>query len=171
MQQPSRFALVALALCFGATLMSGCFGGAPLPTPSPTPTGFASDEEAYAAAEKTFDDYVRAENLRREGRVGPDPMSFLSGAAADDYTAAQADAEAKGLTPVGSGKVTAFEGMSTAGGSLVARACYDQSRVRAVDASGADVTSAERPDQVALELEFSLTREPSLRSQRVIGQC
>lgn len=72
----TRPALVAVAI---AVLLTACTPQ-PGPSPSPSTTGFANEEEAFAAAEATYRAYVDALNARREDPESPvDPRSFLSG--------------------------------------------------------------------------------------------
>lgn len=62
---------VAASLALAAAAMGGCAGPASPPPPEPAPL-FASDEEAFAAAEATYRAYVAASNRIDVG----DPKSF-----------------------------------------------------------------------------------------------
>src|SRR5690606_26029635 len=67
------------ALVLAAVSLSAC---APTPTPTPTPTAaFASEEEAFAAAEEVYRAYNDAGNARRNGESTRNPQDYLIGVA------------------------------------------------------------------------------------------
>ena len=55
----SRVAAVTIALALAVCVMTGC---QPEPEPSPSAPAFATEEEAFAAAEETYREYVDALN-------------------------------------------------------------------------------------------------------------
>ena len=113
-------------------------------------TGFASDEEAYAAAEETVREYLEAQNLRYEGRVGTDPTRFLTPKGAAAYNDAISKLAGEGKSLSGRAKILdlAIESGNTQG--VFVQVCLDQTSLRQVDPSGADVTPPERANVPAL---------------------
>lgn len=157
-KRPSVGAVSPAAVVVLAAL--GCLAGcAPTPTPSPTPTAaFASEEEAYAAAEKVYRAYNDALN-----EVDPvDPATFeplfvlTSGAfeAADRkfFSAMHAD----GHLISGDAVVLSVAGdsASTDYGQIALHVCLDVSAVKIVDANGASLVASTRPDVYALSVEL-----------------
>lgn len=148
--------LCALAILTSVVLLSGC---APTATPTPTPTAaFASEEEAFAAAEETYRAYTDALNA-----VDPaDPETFESTYAFSSGGFQKADREnfskmhAEGYTISGDAVVTQFVGRSTRESAevVLAIACVDVSGVTVADATGASVVNPDRPDVYEIETTF-----------------
>ena len=145
-------ALLALA----SAALVGC---SPAPEPTPTPTAaFASEEEAFAAAEETYRAYNAALNA-----VDPaDPHTFE---ATYDFTSGalqRADREnlsamhADGYSISGSSKVLKFVDGEAAPPFEVVTAiiCLDVSEVVVTDAEGASVVNPNRPDVYAINVTF-----------------
>lgn len=146
--------LAGAALCAVvlALLATGC---TPDPAPTPSPTGFASDEEAFAAAEATYRAYVDAVNARNAGATtGPKPTDFLTGAALQGELDSQRQFDELGIKLGGPMEVTAFDraevGESTASGLV----CLDVSKARVIDAESNDVTPVDRADRLGLAVDF-----------------
>ncbi|QNA92892.1 MULTISPECIES: hypothetical protein [unclassified Microbacterium] len=135
-------------------LLAGC---APDPAPTPTPA-FASEEEAFAAAEATYRAYTDALNDVDYA----DPETFepvyllLSDTAAKSTRLAFSEFHAKGITSTGDTRFYLFSGVSAdlAQGVIDANVCVDVSRVAVVDATGASIVSAERPPQQPMGVTF-----------------
>jgi len=138
--------LAATAL---AAALSACAPTAS-PTPSPTSTGFASEEEAFAAAEATYRAYVDALNQVDLS----DPATFepvyalTSGDAADQERRTLSAYHADDLTVAGQSKLTVLEPVDWDPGTGRARlaSCVDVSQVDVRDPAGKSVVAAERPD-------------------------
>jgi hypothetical protein len=138
-----RFGTVVLA---AAVLLVGC---APQPDATPTPSAtalpFATDEEAFAAAEATYRAYVDAQN----GVVISDPETFANvyewstgeaGAAARTYLT-----ELHSLGHEVSGKTRV---LSVGGAAERLLVCVDVGAVKMIDASGGLVAN---PDHVSIQ--------------------
>ena len=135
--------------------------------PDPSPTAqpiFASDEEALAAAEEAYAAYVElSDQILADGGADPERISayvsesirqeVLDGFAlySDNswHTSGQSTFDNVQL------QQHVSDGPDTA--SVVFYVCADVSLVRILDASGADVTPASRPDRVPLEVEIEFT--------------
>lgn len=150
-----------LLLALAATTMSGC---APEPQPSPTPTpAFASEEEAFAAAEEVYRAYNEALNAiePNDPRTFEDVYAFSSGtfAAADRENLSTMHAE--GYTISGDAVVLSFTGEAAEEPyeRVVATTCLDVSEVAVLDSSGASVVNPDRPPIYAIRLIFLATDE------------
>jgi hypothetical protein len=146
-----RAAVVVLAV---VAILTGCMP-APAPTPSPTPA-FASDEEAFAAAEEVYRAYNDAVNAQRAGDESAHPTRFLTGAALEDSLATKRDLLNEGLALRGDGEVSAFAGTDAnlTSGSVTMTVCLDVSRTQVVDSFGVDVTPVDRTTRARLEIAF-----------------
>ncbi|MFF1541899.1 hypothetical protein ACFVWL_17640 [Microbacterium sp. NPDC058269] len=137
-------------------MLAGC---TPTPAPTPTPTAaFASEEEAFAAAEETYRAYTDALNA-----VDPtNPETFESTYAFSSGGVQKADREnfsmmhAEGYSIDGSAVVTRFVGQTTKESSelVTAIVCVDVSSVTVLDASGTSVVNPDRPDVYEIETTF-----------------
>ena len=141
--------LVAGALC-------GC---APESEPTPTPTtAFASEEEAFAAAEEVYQAYTDAVNAERDGDTSADPLSYLVGTALSGSLDTSNKLQEQGWRIVGDSSVRKFSGraaeLDTTGATVHANVCLDVSATSVVDSSDANVTPADRPGLVPLDVEF-----------------
>ena len=145
---------VAAVLVGAAIGIAGC---APAPTPKPTPTPlFASQAEAFKAAEQVYRDYIAAENTRQAGDKSVDPEQFLAGEALSHDIDSKRESQAKGTRVDGSAEVISFEGKKFEPDreDLTAAVCLDISKTRILDAVGEDITPASRPKVVSLEVRF-----------------
>lgn len=140
---------LACALVLTAT---GCVGAPPAETPSPSFTGFATEDEAFAAAEAVYERYIESGNMAREGRVDADPTSYLTGAALDEELSGQRRLTSEGLTLSGPTLFVGYDAISSVDGVVDILVCHDQSQVRVLDASGNDVTPDGRSDTAAYEV-------------------
>ena len=142
--------LSALALS-GAALV-GC---TPEAKPTPTPTAaFASEEEAFAAAEEVYRAYNDA-----TATPDADPSVFLTATALEDYLDGEEYYSASGLTMEGPTKVLSFE-FETADigsriGTISSEICIDISSSRVIDSTGTDVTPADRASLWRLAVSFT----------------
>ncbi|TDL43243.1 hypothetical protein E2R54_08345 [Microbacterium oleivorans] len=146
----ARRTAALLAATVLAAALSACAPTAS-PTPSPTATGFASEEEAFAAAEATYRAYVDALN---EVDLS-DPATFepvyalLSGEALDSEKRTLTQMHSDGWAVSGDTTLPAiFKGEGL--GELVV--CQNVSEVDVRDAEGTSQVAADRPDVFALEV-------------------
>ncbi|QDE35413.1 hypothetical protein FIV50_11830 [Microbacterium foliorum] len=148
-------AVVLVAIALGQLL--GCAPG-PAPVPTPTPA-FASEEEAFAAAEEVYRAYFDALSARARGDSEPDPQEFLTSLALESDIEAQRSLREWGLRASGEAKILSFRGTEASVGEPTAKVegmvCIDVSEFRVVDAGGIDVTPPDRGDVVAQLVEFS----------------
>ncbi|UYO95893.1 hypothetical protein OED01_09750 [Microbacterium sp. M28] len=152
-------------LCFSAIGIVALAAGsliacAPEADPTPTPTAaFASEEEAFAAAEEVYRAYNDAGNARRSGQSTPNPQDFLTGTALEGDIEALQLLDAQNLTLEGSVGLLSFTGQAAQIGqsdsSIVALVCLDASQARVVDADGVDLTPGDREDTIAQLVEFA----------------
>jgi len=150
---PTAFRLLA-TLAVGVSMLSGCTPTAePTPTPSPA---FSSEEEAFAAAEATFSDYIDA--LNRVDTRDPstfEPLFELSSGgveASDRKNFSRMHAEGQVLA--GNTSIIFFEGQESEPPfeRIRASACLDVSKVRITNQDGTSGVSPDRPSAYALEL-------------------
>lgn len=151
--------LPLVALAVASVVLSGC-SPAPVPTPTPTPV-FASEEQAFAAAEETYRAYNDAGNARRDGLETPDPQDFLIGTALEGDIDGQTLLRERGLAVKGHVGVERFNGVEATLASdsnrIIAIVCLDASHTQVVDNEGTDVTPPGRAPQVAQKVTFSAT--------------
>ncbi|WP_223627912.1 hypothetical protein [Microbacterium sp. EST19A] len=143
--------IIALALMCPALV--GC---SPTPEPTPTPTpAFASEEEAFAAAEETYRAYNEAGNTTGDG------IDFLTGSALEGELATTRYLQENGLTLEGASEIESFTGLEIDVGAanvvIQARVCVDVSNVVVLNRSGDDVTPIDRVDLLALDVTFVRT--------------
>ncbi|MDR6867841.1 hypothetical protein J2Y69_002449 [Microbacterium resistens] len=154
-------------VCLLALAVTGC--GVP-DAPSPTPTAlFATEDEAFAAAEETYRAYVDASNDRRSGVDGVDPQSFLGGQALEDEISVLRDLRAAGKQVVGSSTLSRFAGneFDSTSGAVEAEACIDVSATKVMTTDGQDVTPMQRPSRVGVALNFIVVdRHPRVVDSR-----
>jgi len=148
-------AIGTLVLCAWLGLTACTPGEA---TPTPTPTGFTSEEEAFAAAEATYRAYVDA--LNRVDLSDPatfeDVYAWTTGDALSEEKRGLSEMRANGWSVSGSSSVVSVTPESYSGGTgrgdLIA--CLDVSAVQLVDAGGKSQVSPERPDVQTIHVAF-----------------
>lgn len=155
--------MLALLVMAGATL-SAC---SPTPEPSPTPTAaFASEEDAFAAAEEVYRAYNDAGNARRSGQPTPDPQDFLIGSALEGDIDALNELRDADLHLEGSVDMALFTGieadLARQPSQILALVCLDTLGTRVLNGNGEDVTPSNRDSKVAQQVTFVLT-EAGLR--------
>lgn len=150
----ARRSTVALATTL---LVAGLAACAPNPasTPSPTPTGFASEEEAFAAAEATYRAYVDATNAYVESAAAEDPEQFLSGQALVDEQAAEMALTEADRKLAGALRIKSFESGSWTRNQVQIFVCLDLENVRVETADGEDVTPTDRSTTNLLEVRLT----------------
>lgn len=146
----SRVARVSLALAIVLGMATGC---QPEPEPSPTGPVFATEEEAFAAAEETYRAYVDALNQVDLS----DPETFeavyawttgeLNASDRKNFSAWNADGYAKsGEALIASAAGSSVRDLESETPMVELDACYDVSGVEVVDQNGESVVGADRPD-------------------------
>lgn len=153
-RRPLRSASIAIALLLGVGVLAGCAPADPVPTP--TSTGFASEADAFAAAEATYRAYVDA--LNQVDLSDPSTFEEVYRWTTGDANAAERESlsgmHAEGWTVSGESEVAGFETTFWDKGEnrIEALACVDVTTVALVDATGQSVVPADRPDRYALQL-------------------
>lgn len=144
-----RASVLALAVAAAATVMlAGCDGS---PQPAETTPLFGSEQEAFAAAEQTYRDYVEAGNARASDPSSEaDPLTYLVGDALEAETASSATPS--DVSTDGSIELLWFEVVDASPSyvRLSVESCLDLTRTRLLNANGEDVTPANRPDRVGI---------------------
>ena len=139
-----------LAAC---TALSGCLGTGPEPTPTPT-AAFASEEEAFAAAEETYRAYVAAANDVDLS----DPATFESmfawttGELENGARKTFSEMHADGWAVDGETRLTLIEPLDASSdfAEIELAVCQDVSDVTVVDDAGESVVSPSRPNMQSL---------------------
>jgi hypothetical protein len=155
-----RGAVAAAAATGLALVLAGCVGApAATPTPSPADTPapiFASDEEALAAATEAYGGFERvsqtiaSESGSSPGRIGDVATSRYTPELLEEFQTY----EDLGIHTVGQSTLDSFElvEQTSADGvaTVVIYVCRDVSDVRVIDATGNDVTPADRDERAPL---------------------
>lgn len=154
-RRPLRSASIAIALLLGVGVLAGCAPADPVPTP--TSTGFASEADAFAAAEATYRAYVDALNQVDLS----DPSTFEE---VYRWTTGDANAEAResfsqmhadGWKVTGRTKYDSMTVVDSATLPITIAVCVDVSEVDVVDESGQSVVPSTRPDRQAISAQLS----------------
>jgi hypothetical protein len=159
----SRLVSLVAVLAVVAGMASGC---APEAAPEPTPS-FASEKEAFAAAEATYRAYVDALNQvdLSDPETFEDVYAWTTGDANAGARKSFSQMHADGWTVGGRSTFDNFAGLnldeSAAQKSVTAEVCLDVTDVTVVDSSGASVVPAERRDRQAALLTFALADSPT----------
>lgn len=162
---------IAAALVLGLGALAGC---SPTPEPSPSPTAaFASEEEAYAAAEETYRAYIAAVNAERAGDDAIDPHSFLTGKVLEAEIRSADELETAGTHIEGVTVVSSFLGTATDLASPVAvvraQVCLDITDARAINGDGIDVTVDGRSDIYGVDVTLTGSSSALLISEYEIA--
>jgi hypothetical protein len=170
---PQLTHLTASALAVAAILLlPGCTGDAPIVLPSPessTAPVFATDEEALAAAEAAYGEYLRvSDEILMDG--GDDPERLLTVATPELFeveSEGYATARELGQRSTGGSKFDSMELQqyvpAAAGGKsiVVVYACNDISEVDFLDARGQSVVAPGRVNRIPVEITFDHTTSGS----------
>ena len=133
--------------------LAGC---SPTPEPAPEPTsGFASEEEAFAAAEETYRAYVEALNHvdLSDPETFEDVYAWTTGEANAEIRTSLSKMHADSLTVSGRSVAAVVRPGSITGAArptVELLVCLDVSSVGLVDPTGESVVSPERPDTQSL---------------------
>lgn len=137
-------------------VLSGC---TPEPEPTPTPTAaFASEEEAFAAAEEVYAAYVSALNAVDFSTPGSfeSVYSLLTGDAESSVRKSFSEFHAEGVSVSGTTEYEMFTGASFDSSSVVANVCLDVTNVVVSDSSGESLVSPDRPNKQPMSITFSV---------------
>ena len=162
--------MLAVTLALG-----GCSPGTD-PKPTPTPL-FASEADAYKAAEKVYREYVDATNARNDGDESADPRKYLAGSALEHAVESARKRQEGGYSITGHSTVESFRGMETLleppTATAKAEVCVDGSQTRVVDRAGTDVTPVDREPKGLVRVTFSQSKNSLLitSSELVSTQC
>ena len=148
--------LTACALALAASTLFGC-SPEPAPTPSPSPA-FASEEEAFAAAEETYRAYIDALNEVDFS----DPSTFtpvlalLTDSAASSTKKTFSEFHAEGLRMTGTTAFDSFEGIAAESelGSVSTVLCLDVTAVVLTSNAGESLVSPDRLDRQPMRVEL-----------------
>lgn len=161
----------AAAALLALAALTACM---PDPAPTPSPTGFASEEEAFAAAEDTYRAYIDASNAQREDPNSvPSPTDFLTGDALTESIAATQQLNDAGLELEGPMRIVSIHGDDWDPYTATISVCMNYSDTRVVDESGNDVTPESRADVGSLNVQITYASPTPLITQSIVGdgQC
>lgn len=164
----SRIAAAAAALLLSIAAFAGCAASSGEVAPTPM---FASDEEAFAAAEATYRAYVDALNSENTGSgVVGGPEDYLVGTALEQEIQSQRDLHDRRISIDGIGAFNHFEGVQVSKdrSTVEATLCLDATATRVRDSTGADVTPPDRVNQLPLGITF-VFEDSSLLISRSVG--
>lgn len=162
MRTPTIATLIALVL-----LLTGCIPQQAPPEPTPTPV-FASEEEALAAAEEAYADYLAMSAvISHEGGKDPRRLSpYVTSEWLEQEVEVFDEIRSSGLRIVGK---SAFENMTlqTVDDSQVTvNVCFDATESRVVDSAGVDRTPADRANRFDVQLTFEVQQDGALSLAR-----
>jgi hypothetical protein len=144
--------VVALA----AAMLAGC---TPAPEPDPTPTAaFASEEEAFAAAEEVYRAYIRASNAVdfQDPHTFESLEQYTSGDYLSDEREQLSEMHANGYIRGGAIEVIDFRGTRFDGSeTITARTCNDVSKTTFTASDGTNLVPPDREERYALDLTFT----------------
>lgn len=155
--------LPVASLGLALLVLSGCLPQSPTVTPTPQPSStpvFASDEEALAAAEAAYAEYLRVSDaITADGGANPERIEPL---VTPERAPAEAEVFAKfasrllhtqGATAFDSGSLQVYAEDGIGRASLGLYLCIDVTNVRILDSSGSDVTP-DRTNRLPLVVAF-----------------
>ncbi len=155
-----RMRFLSLAAAAGLTLALGACGPQaqpPTPTPSPTTTPFfASDEEALAAAEEVYREYLAMSDLiSSEGGADPERIApFVTEMWLDHEIETAEELGESGRRISGNSEVSSFQLQERNDSQIIVYACHQLDHTKVIDADGHDVTPKDRARESLLEVTF-----------------
>lgn len=156
----ARRSAVLVATVTLAVALSACTPAA-APTPTPSPTGFASKEEAFAAAEATYRAYIGAlNNVDLSDPATFEPLFSLTAGDLNDLDKKSfSRLHAAGSVVTGSTEVVSITPIDASDDEVRLSVCLDVSEVGLTDSQGNSLVEKDRPD---LRAEIAtVEREPS----------
>tara|TARA_R110002124_G_scaffold107561_5_gene260031 strand:- start:4687 stop:5241 length:555 start_codon:yes stop_codon:yes gene_type:complete len=161
-----RFSNLA-PLTIGVLLLASLSGCAPSGTPeSPEPTAtfvapYATDEEALAAAEEAYAEFVDiSNNILNEGGAAPERIKAITaGEFADRTLESYTDFGLEGKKSIGDARFDSavLQRYSPGGGNreiITIYLCHDVSEVELLDAQGVSLVKSDRQNRVRLQVTF-----------------
>lgn len=169
-------ALVTTGLLIG--MLSAC---APTSEPTSTPKAsvaddgapFDSDEEAFAAAEKTYRAYNDADNEMRRGNDSADPLDFLTADARTQILESRQKLVDLGYRLEGDVPITNvlpdFESINTDRTELRLTVCFDLTTSRVILENGEEADLPDRPGMIAQHTQLTWVEDTFLVSEEAEG--
>ena len=127
--------------------------GTVAPTDAPL---FASDAEALAAAEEVYREYSVVADQVAEGRDVQDLAKFVTNEWLEQETLTYLSLREEQKRLVGQSTIRSINLQSFADNRVVIYVCHETSNIRVIDASGADVTPADRPPTATLQVTLTV---------------
>jgi hypothetical protein len=154
-------------------LAAGCAAASPPDPPSATPTPtpvFASDEEALAAAEEAYANYLRvSDEILMDGGADPERIiEFTSAEMANSEIDGYLEAKEQRFHSTGGSTFANLTIQSVSSGfelegAVMAYVCSDVSLVDVVNEKGESIVPDSRPDRTPFEITFDLAEPSSKR--------
>ncbi len=135
----------------------------PVPTPSVTPV-FTSDEEALAAAEESYKRYLAvSDGASSGGWVKPELLApFTTAGELERTKITFAELAETGRHTQGESTFDSMILQHRDDLEVAVYVCLDVSGVRLLDSTGIDVTPADRPNRLPLEIVFQIAPDERL---------
>lgn len=164
-----RRAAAPIAL-LAAVALGGCAAPEPEATPTASPTAeplFASEEEALAAAEEVYAEYVRVADLvLSEGGTDPEQLEPLLAPELFEVqrqgfaTARQEGLRSEGRTEFEIVEVQSYDATARPGARfLTAYVCRDLTNVNVLASDGSSVVAPDRVDVISQEVSWALSQD------------
>ena len=157
--------LPVLAISIASLTLVGCSTTTPqaIPTSSAVEQApaFASDEEALAAAQAAYAEYLSvSDQIARDGGSNPERLkTLLSEDLFRDQVKTYEDIQSQNLHAVGESKFSNFKLMKNASYAISNYVCLDVSQIRVQNSVGEDVTPEGRPSLIPLALDWSVSKQ------------
>lgn len=157
--------LPVLAISIASLTLVGCSTTTPqaIPTSSAVEQApaFASDEEALAAAQAAYAEYLSvSDQIARDGGSNPERLkTLLSEDLFRDQVKTYEDIQSQNLHAVGESKFSNFKLMKNASSAISNYVCLDVSQIRVQNSAGEDVTPEGRPSLIPLALDWSVSNQ------------
>lgn len=165
-----RLASTLLALGLAAAALTGCDAD---PAPTETPPPFATEEEAFFAAEATYRAYVDALNQvdLSDPETFEDVYAWTTGEANAGERRSLTRMHADGWTKTGQSQITSLElmGFEKSTGAVTLSTCVDVSTVDVQNTAGESVVAADRPDRQASTVRLALGGQDRLLIDAIDG--
>jgi hypothetical protein len=168
---------IRLTVALGALVLalSGCVPTAepdPIPpTPTVTPV-FATEEEALAAAEAAYREYLAVSDaIFHDGGNEPERLeSVATGPFLAESVAGFIRIGEQGLRSLGSARLESIRIQQfEADGSITAYLCDDVSEIDVINEQGESVVSGARPPRTMFEVSFDYSEQLMISSRQVWG--
>lgn len=158
---PRRSLCLSAVAAAAVAFLVGC---SPTPSPSPTPTAvFASQDEAFAAAEQTFERYTEATNST--DLSNPETFdavyTWLIGDALSSARENYSQFHAAGIERSGTSGFDTVTPIEYSKDVVILRLCLDVSAVQLLLPDGSSAVPEDRRPRQPLEVEFSPAGTPT----------